>query len=239
MAIRFIGTFRPNGMIKISPLFIPPQFLTQPTITPQGGAMGTVFTGNDGEIRAATITKREWFLNDKLINGATTNTYTSDGTGSLTYKVTAVGKDTTITAISSPVTITPSQVVQHAPTWRTRPGLLGTFAEGSSVSIPLEADDVENNISTYTITGGMLPNGVSLNTFSGLISGELAEVDKDTSYSFEITVTDRTQLVLKGTFTINVSNVKTTVTWNTPNDQPVSNAAPGEPVNIYMGAQSS
>jgi hypothetical protein len=103
----------------------------------------------------------------------------------------------------------------------------------------LEADDVENNISTYTVTGGMLPNGVSLNTFSGLISGELAEVDKDTSYTFEITVTDRTQLVLKGNFTINVSNVKTTVTWNTPNDQPVSNAAPGEPVNIYMGAQSS
>lgn len=238
MGIRFVGQYRPVGRIRVTALTVVPRILTQPSISPATAAMGSTFTGTDGTFSAATVTKREWLLNDRVVNGATGKTYISDGTGKLVYRVTAVGRGGTLTAVSAPVTITASQVVQHAPTWRTRPGLLGTYPEGSSVSIPLQADDVEGNIDTYAITGGTLPNGLSLNIFTGLLAGTLAEVEQDTSYTFEITITDRTQLTLKGNFTINVANVKTTVTWVTPNDQPVVDTAPGQPVNMNVGAQS-
>lgn len=233
-----------GGTVKVStaPLaitFKAPVFTVQPSISPAGGQMGTTFTADDGVIQNATTVTRQWYLNNVLINGATGTLWVSDGTGSLTVKITAVGPGGTIVATSPAVTVSPTQVVQHAPVWRTQPGLLGTFAEGTSVSISLQADDQENNIASYAITGGEMPNGLSIDMFNGMISGTLAEVVKDTSYSFEVTVTDRTNLSIKGTFTINVSNVKTTVTWETDNSTPLAQPAPGEPVSVQMGATST
>ena len=217
-----------------------PAFTTQPSITPTNAQMGTTFTGNKGVVINASTYTYQWYLNGNKINGQTASTYVSDGIGSLTFQVTATGPTgLKVVATSPAVTITSSPVVQNAPTWTVQPGLLGTFAEGSSVSLPLMASDKENNIATYGITGGQLPNGLSIDMFSGVISGTLGEVIADTSYTFEVTVTDRTNLTLKGNFTINVANVKTTVTWQTPNDQPVGDTAPGQPVNINLGASSS
>lgn len=218
----------------------PPVFTVQPSISPLSATMGTTFTGNKGSATNTATYSYQWLLNGKIIKGQTGLTYVSDGVGSLTFQVTATGPTgIKVVATSAAVTVSASQIVQHAPTWDTQPGLLGTFAEGTGINVQVQASDVENNIASYAVTGGTLPGGLSLDPFSGAIAGTLAEVTADTSYSFEITVTDRTNLTLKGTFKINVSNVKTTVVWDTPNDQPVVDTAPGQPVSMNVGAQSS
>lgn len=225
----------------VGPLAIvarPPAFTTQPSISPAGGPMGTVFTGNPGVATNATTITTAWYLNNTLINGVTGNTYTGDGVGSLTFRVTATNASASTSAVSAAVNVTDAPIPKTAPKFTNAPGLLGTFAEGSAVNIPIMATDAENNIATYSITGGALPGGLSMDMFSGVISGTIAEVIQDTVFTFEITVTDRTNLSTKGTFTINVANVKTTVTWQTSNDQPVADTAPGQPVNINLGATS-
>lgn len=227
-------TYTSNTAVSTIPL---PAFTSQPSISPNGGLMGTTFTGNDGTITGATSVTRQWRLNGINIQGQTGPTYVSDGTGSLTLRVTATGPGGTVTATSPSVTIQPTPVVQNAPEFVTLPGLLGTFAEGASISIPILVEDVENNVSTWTVVGGELPGGVNLDMFSGVISGQLAEVITDTVFSFRIRVTDRTGLTTEGQFSINVSNVKTTVTWETEEGS-LGDPAPGKPVNIVLGATS-
>jgi len=239
MSIRITGRYKPRGILRFAPLVTVPSFETLASITPTSGQMGTTFTGVDPIVRNAVIINRAWLLNGVVVPNQTLNTYLSDGTGSLVYRVTARGQGGTVVSSSTPVTVTANPAKQNAPRWITQPGLLGTFAEGSSISIPLQASDQDNNIASYSITGGTLPNGTSLNMFDGLLSGTLAEVASDTVYTFEITVTDRTNLKLVGSFSINVANVKTTVVWNTDNDQSLASPAPGEPVSVSLGASSS
>jgi len=199
--------------------------------------MGTTFTGDDGTVHPGSVIKREWVLNGVLINGQTTNTYVGDGTGDLVYRVTASSFGGDTVGESPPVTVTSIPSKLNPPEWQTLPGLLGTFAEDTSVSIPVQATDDDNNISIYEITDGELPPGLSINMFSGVISGHIAEVTEDTTFTFTVKVTDRTDLTLTGEFSINVVNVKTTVTWNTESGT-VSDIAPGVPINVSLGAQS-
>lgn len=216
-----------------------PVFNTNPSISPNGGPMDALFTGSDGEYQYGTVSSRMWLLNNEVIPGATTSTYTPDGMGPLVYRVTVTGPGGSVTRSSSPVTITAIPEKLNPPTWNMQTGNLGTFAEGTSISIPLLASDPENNIQKYEVISGALPNGTSLNLITGMISGELAEVVADTVYTFTIKVTDRTNLTLTGTFTINVANVKTTVLWGTDNTESLAEPAPGEPVSVTLEASSS
>lgn len=225
-----------------SPLTIvarPPAFTTQPSISPAGGPMGTVFTGNPGVATNATTITTAWYLNNILINGVTGNTYTGDGIGTLTFKATATNASASVSAVSPGVSVTEAQIPKTAPKFVTAPGLLGTFAEATAVNIPIMATDAENNISTYAITSGAIPGGLTIDPFTGIISGTIAEVIQDTVFTFEVTVTDRTNLSVKGTFTINVANVKTTVTWNTDNSSDLVAPAPGQTVNTSVNATSN
>lgn len=216
-----------------------PSFSVLPSISPNGGPMGTTFTGNDGSFANGSVSARAWLFNGTSVNGATTASYTSDGIGSLVYRVTLSGPGGSLVRDSTAITVTSVPAKLNPPSWAIATGNLGTFAEGTSVSIPLLVTDPENNVATYEVIGGTLPDGTSLNMFSGVISGTLAEVVQDTVYTFSIKVTDRTNLTLTGTFSINVANVKTTVTWETDNSQPLADIAPGVPVNVSLGASSN
>lgn len=235
MGIRFNTKY--SGRLRFKLLIVTPVFTVQPSISPDGGPTGITLTGNDGMVHAANITNREWLLDGVPIYGQNTNTYISDGLGSLTYRVTAVGLGGTVVAESTPVTITSNNIPPSPPTWNTLPGLLGTFAEGSSISVPVLADDPDNNISTYQVTNGQLPPGTNINMFTGVISGTLAEVTEDSTFTFTVKVTDRTNLTLTGEFSINVANVKTTVTWDTSGGT-LADTAPGEPITVNLGATS-
>jgi hypothetical protein len=101
------------------------------------------------------------------------------------------------------------------PAWTFTPGYLGTFAELVALDIPLDAYDVDNDIHTYEVISGALPNGLSINNANGHIIGTVANIDQDTIYNFTVKVTDKTGLFVTGNFNMIVSNVATTVTWTT------------------------
>jgi hypothetical protein len=126
----------------------------------------------------------------------------------------------------------------NAPTWAMQTGNIGTYIENSTISLPLQVFDSENNVQKYEITSGALPGGLSLNKSTGVISGTISPVTQDTVYTFTVKVTDRTKLTLFGTFTINVVNSSTTVNWYTSNSSDLAMPAPGEPVNIQLDAKS-
>lgn len=220
-------------------IFPAPTFTTNPSIAPNGAPMGTLMTGNDGVFTDGIVTARVWLLNNVPLTGATQATYIPDGIGNLTYRVTVTGNGGTITRTSTPVVITSVPEKLNAPTWNMATGNLGTFAEGSSISIPLLTSDPENNVQSYEVVNGSLPNGVTLGLMTGVISGSLAEVTEDTVYVFTIRVTDRTNLTLIGNFSISVANVKTTVTWQTSNSADLANPAPGQPVTVKLEATST
>ena len=78
-----------------------------------------------------------------------------------------------------------------APNWITATGTLGTIQEGESVSTSvLAVDDDSTAVSSYALTSGALPSGVSLNTSTGAITGTMPLVNADTTYNFTITATD-------------------------------------------------
>jgi hypothetical protein len=216
-----------------------PAFTVDPSISPNGGPMGTTFTGNDGTYQYGTVTSRSWLFDGQVINGATTDTYISDGIGQVSYRVTITGAGGTLTKTSTAVSSTSVPEKLNPPVWATQTGNLGTYAEGTAISIPLLVTDPENNVQKYEITSGALPNGTTINLTTGLISGTLAEVVTDTVYTFTVKVTDRTNLTLTGTFSINVANVKTTVVWETDNSSDLAQPAPGETITVALGATSS
>ena len=78
-----------------------------------------------------------------------------------------------------------------APNWITATGTLGTIQEGESVSTSvLAVDDDSTAVSSYAVTSGALPSGVSLNASTGAITGTMPLVNADTTYNFTITATD-------------------------------------------------
>lgn len=81
--------------------------------------------------------------------------------------------------------------VNDAPIWVTAAGSLGTFNEGSSVSIQLSSTDEESDSISYSLYSGSLPLGLTISS-SGLISGTLSNISADTTSSFTIKATSST-----------------------------------------------
>ena len=79
--------------------------------------------------------------------------------------------------------------VSDAPAWTTSAGSLGTFAAGLSVgTITISATDA----TSFAITSGALPGGLSLNTGAGsaTITGTESGATSATTYNFTVTATD-------------------------------------------------
>ncbi len=96
--------------------------------------------------------------------------------------------------------LTDGLYVNQTPSWNTTAGSLGTFSEGSSVSIQLSATDPEGTTLSYTVTSGALPSGVTISS-NGLISGTLPGISTNTTYSFTVTASDGVNTAVR-TFTI-------------------------------------
>jgi hypothetical protein len=75
------------------------------------------------------------------------------------------------------------------PTWSTSEGQIGTPEEGESVNIQLSAGDPDGATVTYSVVG-TLPQGLSLNSQTGVISGTAPAVNGDTNNSFSIEASD-------------------------------------------------
>ena len=76
------------------------------------------------------------------------------------------------------------------PVFTTSSGSLGSADMQTAVSFTIAATEDSAAITTFAVTSGALPSGVTLNTSSGVISGTLPVVTADTTYSFTIRATD-------------------------------------------------
>lgn len=86
-------------------------------------------------------------------------------------------------------------------------GSLGTYLEGTPVSISLTSSDEDtSNISiTYSVSSGVLPAGLSLNANTGVISGTVSDVIPNTTYPFSI-VASNNQTSIARNFSITVQD---------------------------------
>ena len=94
-----------------------------------------------------------------------------------------------------------------APLWSTNAGSILSILEGESISVSVLAlDDDSTAITSYAITSGALPSGVTLNTSTGLISGTAPLVNANTTFNFGIQATDNESQQTTREFSITVED---------------------------------
>lgn len=111
-------------------------------------------------------------------------------------------------------------------TWNTTAGSLGNIYDLSRTgySYSLSATGLGNTLS-YSVTSGSLPTGLSLNSSTGVISGNASAVVTDTTSNFTITVSDGTlsasrafSLTVKSPVKVVFSHTGSSQTLSVPSD---------------------
>jgi hypothetical protein len=121
-----------------------PLFTTQPSITPNGGVVGTTFTASNGEATNTLEYTRRWLLSGSPIG--TNSTVTPSTAGSLVLEVTATGP--------GGVTVTTSQAVAVT---AVTPPPTGTIISGGDNIVTITSLDTP---AALTATGGI--NSISV-----------------------------------------------------------------------------
>jgi hypothetical protein len=171
-----------------------------------------------------TVTGTNFFTGTtaKLISNSASDisftTVTRDSTTQLTCilsnaLVTAVGVtdepyDIFVNNGVSTVTLTNQIFVDQRPVFVTAAGSLGSVREGDSASFTVEATDPESaGAIRYDVISGSLPDGLSLNTGTGSITGTAGAVVADTTSTFTIQASDVDSNVSLREFSITVTNI--------------------------------
>jgi hypothetical protein len=96
--------------------------------------------------------------------------------------------------------------------------LVGTYDEQSSFDYAFgdRIFDPTGSANDWSIILGALPPGLSLNPFTGRVSGTLPAVDGDTTYAFTLQVKDLVGTTLTGRWSIKVHHIVPAVQWVTP-----------------------
>jgi hypothetical protein len=94
-----------------------------------------------------------------------------------------------------------SLFVNNQVTWTTSAGSLGNFAEQVAISVSAVAAD-DSTITYAVASGSTLPSGIILNTATGLLSGTLADVVSNTTYTFTLTASDGSNPAVSRQFSI-------------------------------------
>ena len=103
-------------------------------------------------------------------------------------------------------TLTNQVNVDQRPVFVTAAGSLGSVTEGLSASFTIEATDPESaGAVRYDVVGNSLPDGLSLNTATGAITGTAGAVGADTTSTFTIQASDVDSNVSLREFSITVA----------------------------------
>jgi hypothetical protein len=101
--------------------------------------------------------------------------------------------------------------VDQRPVWVTASGSLGNVTEGNAASFTVEATDPESaGAIRYDVVGNSLPDGLSLNTATGAITGTAGAVGADTTSTFTIQASDVDSNVSFREFSITIVNITIT-----------------------------
>jgi hypothetical protein len=165
-------------------------------------------TGYVGSVLESNSTNTITITGTQFAPGATASLIGTDGTEYIANSTT-VDNLTSITAVFGMISASkepydikvtnPSNLygvyydiltVNDSPVWQTSAGTLGTFDEGTLVSLSVSATDEENTARSYSVSSGSLPPGLSLNSSTGAITGTLSGIASTTTYSFNISASD-------------------------------------------------
>jgi hypothetical protein len=80
--------------------------------------------------------------------------------------------------------------INQTPVWSVGAGSLGSIDLSTAANFSVSATDPEGGLITYSISSGSLPDGLSLNTQTGAITGTAPSVSTSTTYSFSINASD-------------------------------------------------
>lgn len=119
----------------------------------------------------------------------------------------------------------------EAPVWITSAGLILTAESGGEISFQFEAEDAEGRPLEYAFQGTGRPSGISLST-SGLLSGTLPTVSQDTTYTFDVVVSDDARQSVRQ-FQI-IAQFASGPIWQTP--ATLTQGREGSEVNIQLSA---
>lgn len=119
------------------------------------------------------------------------------------------------------------------PVWITPAGLILTADAGSNISIQLEATDAEERTLEYAFQGSGYPTGVTLSE-TGILSGTLPTVAQDTTYTFNVVVTDGARTSVRQ-FQI-ISQFSSAPIWQTPTA--LEQGREGSEVYIQLSARA-
>ena len=143
--------------------------------------------GVGGVSRALTTT----FVSSTQLTAAT-NATSVNYVGGASFDV----KVTNPSGLSSQLTAAGS--IDRDPIWVTSAGTVATITDASSGTLAtLVASDADGNAITYSVTSGALPTGTSLNTSTGIISGNPDDIVNSTTYTFGVTATSNSQSVAR------------------------------------------
>ncbi len=146
--------------------------------------------------------------------GIISGTIDSDADTSSPYSVTATA--TTDSGVTLSATQTFSWTVSPTTVTLTNPGPQSGY-DGGTISLQLSAADSAGHALTYSVDGGSLPDGLSLDSSSGIISGTIVSgADTSSPYSVSVTASD-SPLMISDTQTF-IWTVTDAVSWSNPAD---------------------
>ncbi len=178
-------TFSANVSVNLAPVWTTP-----------AGSLGEAFDNTPVELQLEAEDPEGEPVIFSLVAGSLPLGLRMSNTGVISGLLSTVTDDTTFffTLAASDGVLSTQRAFNYttklnvAPIWNTPGGQLGTPVEGFPFSYQLDATGVRPI--TYTIASGGLPNGLTMDANTGLISGDLTAVATDTQSNFTIRASD-------------------------------------------------
>lgn len=168
---------------------------------------GDTVTINGTNFKSGAIVK---FSLSGTVTNADVSTRVSSTQMTATFPTSVSTEGTYSVIVTNPsglsATLDGSLAVDGNPVWTTAAGSLGSFVEQTAMSTTIAGTEDGGAITSFALTSGSLPSGVTLNTSSGVISGTPAAVSGDTVYSFTVNAKDAENQITARSFTLTVTN---------------------------------
>jgi len=124
----------------------------------------------------------------------------------------------------------------RSPIWLTSAGELGIINNGETSSLSVNAFDPDGDPLTFSLVSGSLPDGLSLNTTTGAISGTCSTVVQG-SWPFSVRVSDGTFTKLRNFTILTNENFDASIAWVTEAGN-IGSLSIGENSLLQLVAQS-
>lgn len=186
-----------------------PPSITTVSPTSYNGEQGTPFTVNGAFFDSLATVKFITAQGTEYTAGAVTYVNSGQIIATTPQDFTVANEPLSVKIINgSGLNATLSSVIDcgGTPTWVTAVGSLGTTFQDKTISYTLSATDPDaGSTISYTVTSGSLPNGCTLNSSTGVISGTAPTPSSNTTYSFTVTATDNAGNSTSRNFSITVN----------------------------------